>query len=162
MGMLCKFYKRVKLASQPERFIRILNTNIDGSYNLIKGLKCIKGIGLRFSQSFCNKLNKCYYMKVGSIKEKTLSKILFILSSIHKSKIPFWLHNCRNNLKPRPLTHLCSGRLESQIKNDFEKECKLRSNRGIRYSLGLKHRGQHTKTNGRKGRTLGVIRKKKK
>ncbi|MHA1858204.1 MAG: 30S ribosomal protein S13, partial [Candidatus Thorarchaeota archaeon] len=32
--------------------------------------------------------------------------------------------------------------------------------RGIRHALGLKVRGQHTRTTGRRGATVGVSRKK--
>jgi ribosomal protein S13 len=36
----------------------------------------------------------------------------------------------------------------------------LRSHRGLRHHWGLRVRGQHTKTTGRKGRTVGVSKKK--
>ena len=37
---------------------------------------------------------------------------------------------------------------------------KIRCNKGIRHKWGLKVRGQHTKTTGRRGKTVGVERKK--
>lgn len=37
----------------------------------------------------------------------------------------------------------------------------IRCNRGLRHHWGLRVRGQHTKTTGRGGQTLGVERKKK-
>ena len=38
---------------------------------------------------------------------------------------------------------------------------KVKSNRGLRHYWGLRVRGQHTKTTGRRGATIGVERKKK-
>jgi small subunit ribosomal protein S18e len=38
---------------------------------------------------------------------------------------------------------------------------KIKSHKGIRHHWGLKVRGQHTKTTGRRGATVGVERKKK-
>ncbi|MEM4165256.1 MAG: 30S ribosomal protein S13 [Nitrososphaerales archaeon] len=46
--------------------------------------------------------------------------------------------------------------LELAVKNDIEREKMVGSWRGIRHSLGLKVRGQRTRTTGRKGRTVGV------
>ena len=46
------------------------------------------------------------------------------------------------------------------MRENLERMKKTRSNRGLRHYWGLKVRGQHTKTTGRRGATLGVIKKK--
>jgi len=46
--------------------------------------------------------------------------------------------------------------LDLAIKNDVEAEKNVQSWTGVRHSLGLKVRGQRTRTTGRKGRTVGV------
>ena len=43
---------------------------------------------------------------------------------------------------------------------NLERMKKVRSNRGLRHYWGLKVRGQHTKTTGIRGATLGVTKKK--
>jgi len=50
--------------------------------------------------------------------------------------------------------------LESKYREDFERMKKIRLHRGLRHYWGLRVRGQHTKTTGRKGRTVGVSKKK--
>ena len=50
--------------------------------------------------------------------------------------------------------------LASSLKTDLDREKKSRSVRGIRHQLGLKVRGQRTRTTGRKHRTVGVQRTK--
>ncbi|MEM2618451.1 MAG: 30S ribosomal protein S13, partial [Candidatus Hadarchaeales archaeon] len=44
-------------------------------------------------------------------------------------------------------------------KADIGRERKIRSRRGIRHELGLPVRGQRTRTTGRKGLSVGVMRK---
>jgi small subunit ribosomal protein S13 len=48
--------------------------------------------------------------------------------------------------------------LRQKMDIDFMKE--IRCWKGIRHSLGLKVRGQKTRTTGRKGRTVGVVRRR--
>ncbi|MHA1722752.1 MAG: 30S ribosomal protein S13, partial [Candidatus Baldrarchaeia archaeon] len=48
------------------------------------------------------------------------------------------------------------------IKSDIDRMKKIKSWKGIRHALGLKVRGQRTRTTGRGGRTIGVTKKKKK
>ena len=47
------------------------------------------------------------------------------------------------------------------VRKDIEIMKKIRSWKGIRHSLGLKVRGQRTRTTGRLGLTVGVKRKRK-
>ena len=55
---------------------------------------------------------------------------------------------------------MLSTNLESKYRDDFERMKKIRLHRGLRHYWGLRVRGQHTKTTGRKGRTVGVSKKK--
>ena len=50
-------------------------------------------------------------------------------------------------------------RQELKIKEDIQREMKIKSWRGVRHSLGLKVRGQRTRTTGRKGGPVGVARR---
>jgi small subunit ribosomal protein S13 len=47
-----------------------------------------------------------------------------------------------------------------QLREDINLLRKIRSYRGIRHERGLKVRGQRTKSTGRRGLVVGVIRKK--
>jgi small subunit ribosomal protein S13 len=46
------------------------------------------------------------------------------------------------------------------VRNDIEREKRTKSWRGVRHTLGLKVRGQRTRTTGRTGMTVGVTRRK--
>ncbi|MEM3670025.1 MAG: 30S ribosomal protein S13, partial [Nitrososphaerota archaeon] len=49
--------------------------------------------------------------------------------------------------------------LELNIKENIQREMRIKSWRGVRHSLGLKVRGQRTRTTGRKGGPVGVARR---
>lgn len=55
---------------------------------------------------------------------------------------------------------LTSANLDSKLREDLERLKKIRAHRGMRHYWGLRVRGQHTKTTGRRGRTVGVSKKK--
>jgi len=55
---------------------------------------------------------------------------------------------------------LTSANLDSKLREDLERMKKIRAHRGLRHYWGLRVRGQHTKTTGRRGRTVGVSKKK--
>ena len=65
----------------------------------------------------------------------------------------------RDRLSGRML-HLIGSDLEFARKNDIDRLRRIKSWRGVRHSLGLKVRGQHTRTTGRGGMAVGVSRKK--
>ena len=46
--------------------------------------------------------------------------------------------------------------LDFALKTDLDREKNVQSWRGVRHGLGLKVRGQRTRTTGRGGRTVGV------
>jgi small subunit ribosomal protein S18e len=55
---------------------------------------------------------------------------------------------------------LVSNLLDNMLREDLERLKKIRSHRGLRHYWGIRVRGQHTKTNGRRGKTVGVAKKK--
>ena len=55
---------------------------------------------------------------------------------------------------------LISNALDNKLREDLERMKKIRCHRGLRHFWGLRVRGQHTKTTGRRGRTVGVSKKK--
>merc|ERR1740131_651370 len=50
--------------------------------------------------------------------------------------------------------------MDNKLREDLERLKKIRAHRGLRHYWGLRVRGQHTKTTGHKGKTVGVSKKK--
>lgn len=51
--------------------------------------------------------------------------------------------------------------MDNKMREDFDRLKKARIHRGLRHWWGWKVRGQHTKTTGRRGRTVGMAAKRK-
>jgi small subunit ribosomal protein S18e len=75
-------------------------------------------------------------------------------------KIPDWFLNRQKDIKDGKYSQVTSNLLESKVREDLERLKKIRSHRGLRHFWGVRVRGQHTKTTGRRGRTVGVSKKK--
>jgi len=57
-------------------------------------------------------------------------------------------------------TQVVSNVLDTKMRDDLERLKKIRNHRGLRHYWGVRVRGQHTKTTGRRGRTVGVSKKR--
>ncbi|KAJ2095274.1 ribosomal 40S subunit protein S18B, partial [Coemansia sp. S100] len=55
---------------------------------------------------------------------------------------------------------LVANGVDNSLREDIERLKKIRVHRGVRHSRDLRVRGQHTKTTGRTGKTVGVTKKK--
>lgn len=141
-------------------FFRKLRTRIDGNHTILYGLSRIKGIGRRFAQAVLQVVDIDAQTRVGVVAEKDLERIEDVIMNPVKSGIPYYLVNRRKDLRDGDDKHLIANRLEITVKRDIERMKKMRSYKGIRHSLGLKVRGQRTKSTGRGGLVIGVIRSK--
>ena len=84
-----------------------------------------------------------------------------IISDPEGHGVPRWFLNRQKDYKEGKNLQVASNILETKLREDIERLYKIRCNKGIRHKWGLKVRGQHTKTTGRRGKTVGVERKKK-
>jgi small subunit ribosomal protein S13 len=76
-----------------------------------------------------------------------------------KYGLPPRLYDRRKDLETGRDLHLIGADLALSTKTDIDFMKDIRSWKGTRHSLGLKVRGQHTRTTGRKGRAVGVAKK---
>uniref|UniRef100_A0A1I7RMC6 Small ribosomal subunit protein uS13 n=2 Tax=Bursaphelenchus xylophilus TaxID=6326 RepID=A0A1I7RMC6_BURXY len=143
-----------------QHIIRVLNTNIDGNRKVPFALTAIKGVGRRFSTLCCRKAGVNLNKRAGELSEEELEKVTTVLLNPTQYKIPNWFLNRQKDIKDGKYTQVISTALESKLRDDLERMKKIRLHRGLRHYWGLRVRGQHTKTTGRKGRTVGVSKKK--
>lgn len=61
---------------------------------------------------------------------------------------------------PKKPPQLTSSALDTKLRDDLERLKKIRNHRGLRHYWGLRVKGQHTKTTGRRGKTVGVAKKR--
>jgi len=142
--------------------VRIAGTDVDGSLKLVYGLKKIKGVGIRFAQAVVNVLGLDPNMRIGYLDEETVKKIEDVLSKPLDYGIPSWFLNRQKDIETGKDMHLLGSDLVLAMKLDIQRMKRIKCWKGVRHALGLKVRGQKTRTTGRTGRTVGVVRRKRK
>ena len=147
----------------PEKFqhiLRIMNTNIDGRQKIMYAMTAIKGIGKRYSNIVCKKADVDMNKLAGELPDEDVERLITIMSNPRQYKIPDWFLNRQKDIKDGKFSQIMSNGLDNKLREDLERLKKIRAHRGLRHYWGLRVRGQHTKTTGRRGRTVGVSKKK--
>ena len=142
-------------------FFRNLRSQVDGSAKVAYGLTQIRGIGLRFAQAITRVAGIDPNLRMGAIPEKDLNRLEEIILNPVENGIPNWMVNRKKNLRDGKDLHMIGNKLEIAVKRDIDLMKKMKSYKGVRHHLRLKVRGQRTKSTGRHGLVIGVIRKKK-
>ena len=151
------------LQLQPDNFqhiVRVLNTNVDGKRKVAFAFRMIKGIGVRFAHVACKKAGVDLQRRAGTLTPEELERISAIIEDPAKFKIPDWFLNRQRDPKDGKTYHVTSNVVDIRLRDDLERLKKIRAHRGVRHAYGLRVRGQHTCTSGRRGKTMGVSKKK--
>ena len=148
------------MSEEYRHIVRVSGKDIDGQENLLQGLTKISGVGLRLSKAIITKLGMDPSVRLGHITDADISKIETIVSDPVKAGLPYWYINRPRDRMTGRMLHFTGSDLDFAHRSDIERLRRIKSWRGLRHSLGLKVRGQHTRTTGRKGMAVGVSRKK--
>ena len=148
------------MSSSYRHIIRVARTDIDGSLKLDRALSAVKGVGRRLARAIVEAAELNPEQRAGFITDADVAKLEEILKIPDKFGIPHWMLNRQKDMSTGENKHLIGADLEFQNKMDIDFLMKTKNWRGIRHSLGLKVRGQRTRCTGRKGRTVGVRRKR--
>ena len=144
------------MAQEFRHIVRIIGTDLDGSGKLEYGLVKIKGLGINLSKTVVKKTGLNGDLRIGNLTDANIQKIEDVLNNLNKYDLPSWLLNRSKDLETGEDLHLMGPDLTLRVKSDINNMKQLRSWKGTRHSLGLKVRGQRTKTCGRTGRAVGV------
>ena len=141
--------------------LRITDADIDGTLKIPYALTKIKGISLNLATAILKKAGIDLNIRAGFLTDAEIERIEEIIKEPTKHGLPGWLLNRRKDMETGKDLHLISADLILKTKMDIEKMKELKSWRGYRHAYGLKVRGQRTRTTGRKGKTVGVKRKRR-
>ncbi len=151
-------WSKEELALSEFRYIvRIADTDLRGSESLECELTRIKGININLSKAIL-KAADLTDKQVGHMKDAEAQKIEDVLANPEAFGIPPWLFNRQKDLETGENRHLIGSDLTLQTESDIDLMKESRSWKGIRHGLGLKVRGQRTKTTARSGRVVSVRR----
>ena len=147
----------------PENFqhiLRVMNTNIAGERNIMYAMTSIRGVGRRYSNLCLKKAEVSMRQRAGELSEDDVRRVVTIIQNPRQYKIPDWFLNRKKDIKDGKFSQVLANDLNNKLREDLERMKKIRLHRGIRHYWGVRVRGQHTKTTGRHGRTVGVAKKK--
>jgi len=146
--------------------LRIGDKDIEGHTPISHAISLVRGSSFMFANAICKVLKIDKEQKAGAVPSKELEKIEECLRNPSKYNIPSWLVNRQRDIEIGDDRHVISSDLDLTQKFDIRRLKKIRTFRGFRHSRGdkglkVKARGQRTRSTGRKGKTVGVVRKKK-
>ena len=147
----------VQDTKETRRIVRILTTDIDGSLNVERALRKIRGVSFMFSKAVCIATGTDSRRKVGQLSEvevKTLEGF------IKKPQLPAWMHNRRKDPETGEDMHITMADLQLKKRDDINLLRKLRAYKGIRHELGQPVCGQRTRSSFRTQKSVGVSKKK--
>ncbi|MCW6168207.1 MAG: 30S ribosomal protein S13 [Thermoplasmatales archaeon] len=140
--------------------VRIGNKDLNGERSVRLALADIKGIGDRLAEVVSINLKLDGSKRLGDLDDDQIDRLKKYVESKQYEAVPEWMVNHRYDEITGATQNLISTDLETQITDDINYMKKIKSYKGIRHEKGKKVRGQRTKSNGRKGLSVGVQRKK--
>jgi small subunit ribosomal protein S13 len=139
--------------------VRIANSDIDGHKRTVIGIQSIKGVGKRVSQIVVKKANIDPSVKIGSLPDEKVKELERLVLT-YVEYVPSWVINRQLDYESGADMHLFGNDLGLVQKDDINRMKMIRCYRGVRHETRHKVRGQRTRSNGRKGLTMGVSKKK--
>ncbi|KAK4438024.1 40S ribosomal protein S18 [Sesamum alatum] len=143
-----------------QHILRVHNTNVDGKHKIMFVLTSIKGIGRRFANIISKKADIDMNKRAGELSNAEIDSLMVIVANPRQFKIPYWFLNRKKDYKDGKFSQVISNALDVKLRDDLERLKKIRNHRGLRHYWGLRVRGQHTKITGRRGKTVGVSKKR--
>jgi small subunit ribosomal protein S13 len=147
------------LASTQSEFrylVRVKGKDLDGRKKAVAALSDLRGVGYNFAQAVVAGAKIDPKSRFGSLSESQVRDVERILNDPSTLNLPQWAYNRKRDPETGETKQLIGSDLDLAVKDDVERERNIQSWRGVRHSLGLKVRGQRTRTTGRKGKTVGV------
>lgn len=139
--------------------VRIADTDLDGYQTIEQALPKIKGIGRRTAIILVDRTGLPRNEKIGNLSDDQVNALAQALTEL-STYVPAWMVNRQADFDTGENLHIFSTDLVTYFRDDINRMKKIRCYRGVRHEKGKKVRGQRTRSNGRKGLTLGVIRVK--
>lgn len=145
---------------QEENFVRILGTDINAKSSLLYGFSKIKGVSFTFSNALCHVLKLDKNAKIAEISDADIEKVENFLTNPKKEGIPEWMLNQRLDNETGENLHINGKDIDFNLLQTKRRLAKTKSYIGLRLRLGLPVRGQRTKANFRRNKTLAAMKSK--
>ena len=143
--------------------VRLAGKDLRGSLPLRRAIVSVKGIGINLGEVIsviaCQQLGVTEASMVGELSEQQIERLEHILKNPAEFGVPIRMLNRQKDLFTGNDAHLIGSDLTYTVRQDIDHEKDSNTWRGYRHAYGQKVRGQHTRSTGRTGMTVGVMRK---
>jgi len=136
-------------------FVRIGQTDLDGTKSVERSLSGMAGIGRRAARVIARKADIDRTATLGRLEEDEIDRIVDLVEG-YSDEVPDWLTNRRRDFYSGETTHETGNDLDMSRRHDVNRMKMIRSYRGVRHQRGQKVRGQRTQSTGRTEGTVGV------
>ena len=136
-------------------FVRIGQTDLDGTKSVERALTDMNGIGHRAARIIAEKADVDRRAVFGKLDDDVIDDIVAGVEG-YADEVPDWMTNHRNDFFTGEVTHETGNDLEMSRRQDINRMQMIDSYKGVRHKRGQKVRGQRTKSTGRSEGTIGV------
>ena len=143
--------------------VRLAGCDLRGSLPIRRAITSVKGIGINLgkvvSEIACQQLGMNDTTMIGELSEQEVDKLEHIMRNPTEFGVPVRMLNRQKDIFSGNDIHLIGSDLTYMVKLDIDHDKDSYSWKGYRHSYGQKVRGQRTRSTGRTGMTVGVLRK---
>ena len=143
--------------------VRLAGKDLRGSLPLRRAIVSVKGIGINLGEVIsviaCNTLGVTEKSMVGELSEQQVEKLEHMLKNPAEYGVPIRMLNRQKDIYTGNDAHLIGSDLTFTVRQDIDHEKDANTWKGYRHAYGQKVRGQRTRSTGRTGMTVGVLRK---
>ncbi|MGQ0797656.1 MAG: 30S ribosomal protein S13 [Methanobacteriota archaeon] len=151
--------KKLEGVKEDFRYIvRMANTDLDGTRSVVYALMAITGVGRRVAEAIADLAAVSRTERLGNLSEAQTNQLAEILGKLGEL-VPPWMVNRPKDWESGLDFHAFGADVEVRRRDDINRMKMIRSYKGVRHDTGQKVRGQRTRSNGRTGLTVGVIKK---
>ncbi|ACV48695.1 MULTISPECIES: 30S ribosomal protein S13 [Halomicrobium] len=136
-------------------FVRIGQTDLDGTKSVERSLTDMNGIGKRAARIIAEKAGVDRQALFGALDDEDIEAVVEKVEG-YADEVPEWLTNHQNDFYSGETTHEIGNDLQMQRRADVNRMQMIDSYKGVRHKRGQKVRGQRTKSTGRTEGTIGV------
>lgn len=142
--------------------VRLAGRDLQGELTLYQSLLRVKGIGSSLVRILGGVIEEQLKLdadsRIGDLSEEQLDAVENLIKNPAQF-VPSFMVNRQKDPDSGEAKHLVMNDLVLSVRQDIEKEKTIKTWVGWRHSLGQKVRGQHNRTTGRTGLTVGVLKK---
>ncbi|MFB6096467.1 MAG: 30S ribosomal protein S13 [Haloferacaceae archaeon] len=136
-------------------FVRIGQTDLDGTKTVERSLTDMKGIGERLARIVADTADVDRTATFGRLEDDEIESVVDVVENL-ESHVPAWMVNRQKDFFSGETSHKVGSDLEEKRRHDINRMKMIDSYKGIRHKRGQKVRGQRTKSTGRTEGTIGV------